>query len=379
MNQRAHPHTTEMTSPPPHLYGRWRHDPLMTFGTVLSKTWIPFWRPFSPLHPTVENDGVTTLRIVGRQVVAQDENVVALTFAGLDGQLLDRWHAGAHVDLLLPSGRMREYSLCGDPADRYTYRIAVRRIPDGGGGSVEVHDDLHVGDTIRIKGPRNAFPIALPGHGSPATSLRFIAAGIGITPILPMIRAAQRFGLDWSMIYSGRSRDSIPFIDEVSAFDEKVTIRTDDEHGLPTMDELLGPADPETGRTPSNLAVYCCGPVAMLEALRRHLGDHPDIELHYERFSPPPVEDGREFTATIASTGRQITVAADEPLLAALRREMPSVPYSCRQGFCGTCKVRTLSGAIDHRDNILTEPERAGGTILTCVSRAAGDHLTLDL
>ena len=162
MNQRAHPHTTEMTSVPPHLYGRWRHDPLMTFGTVLSKTWLPFWRPFSPLRSTAEYDGVTTLRIVGREVVAQDENVVALTFAGLDDQLLERWHAGAHLDLLLPSGRMREYSLCGDPADRKTYRIAVRRIPDGGGGSVEVHDTLHVGDTVQIKGPRNAFPIALP-------------------------------------------------------------------------------------------------------------------------------------------------------------------------------------------------------------------------
>ncbi|MGV9480243.1 PDR/VanB family oxidoreductase [Gordonia aichiensis] len=379
MNQRAHPHTTEMTSPPPHLYGRWRHDPLMTFGTVLSKTWLPFWRPFSPLHPTPESDGVTTLRIVGREVVAQDENVVALTFAGLDDQVLDQWHAGAHLDLLLPSGRMREYSLCGDPADRHTYRIAVRRIPDGGGGSIEVHDTLRMGDTVRIKGPRNAFPIALPGHGSQARSLRFVAAGIGITPILPMLAAAERFGLDWSMIYTGRSMDSIPFRDEVAEFGDKITIRTDDEHGLPTMEELLGPVDPETGRAPSGLAVYCCGPVPMLESLRRHLRDRPDIELHYERFSPPPVENGRPFTVTIGSTGQMIDVAADETLLSALRKEIPTVPYSCRQGFCGTCKIRTLSGAIDHRDNILTEPERNAGSILTCVSRAGGDHLTVDL
>ncbi|GAC50141.1 PDR/VanB family oxidoreductase [Gordonia aichiensis] len=379
MNQRAHPHTTEMTSPPPHLYGRWRHDPLMTFGTVLSKTWLPFWRPFSPLHPTPESDGVTTLRIVGREVVAQDENVVALTFAGLDDQLLDQWHAGAHLDLLLPSGRMREYSLCGDPADRHTYRIAVRRIPDGGGGSIEVHDTLRMGDTVRIKGPRNAFPIALPGHGSQARSLRFVAAGIGITPILPMLAAAERFGLDWSMIYTGRSMDSIPFRDEVAEFGDKITIRTDDEHGLPTMEELLGPVDPETGRAPSGLAVYCCGPVPMLESLRRHLRDRPDIELHYERFSPPPVENGRPFTVTIGSTGQTIDVGADETLLSALRKEIPTVPYSCRQGFCGTCKIRTLSGAIDHRDNILTEPERNAGSILTCVSRAGGDHLTVDL
>ena len=362
----------------PHLWGRWQHDPAMVLGTAMAKVWWPFWRPFSRLHAPSASPSITVVKIVDREVVAEDENVVALTFADPEGGILHRWHAGAHLDLLLPSGRMREYSLCGDPADRYTYRIAVRRIPEGGGGSIEVHDTLKVGDLVSIKGPRNAFPIALPGYGSQATSLRFIAAGIGITPILPMIGAAERFGLDWSMIYTGRSPESIPFRDEVARFGDKITIRTDDEHGLPSMAELLG-ADPETGKAPSGLAVYCCGPVPMLEALRRHLGDRPDIELHYERFTPPPVEDGREFTATIASTGEQITVGAEESLLAALRRKVPAVPYSCQQGFCGTCKLRTLEGAIDHRDNILTEPERESGQILTCVSRAEGEHLVLDL
>uniref|UniRef100_UPI003D94DF49 PDR/VanB family oxidoreductase n=1 Tax=Gordonia sp. B7-2 TaxID=3420932 RepID=UPI003D94DF49 len=391
MNQRAHPHTTTLTSPPPHLHGRWRHDPLLTLGTVIAKAWWPFWRPMSPLRHTAENDGVTTVKVVRREVVAEDENVVALTLAAPDGGMLHRWHAGAHLDLLLPSGRMREYSLCGDPADRYTYRIAVRRIPDGGGGSIEVHDTLKIGDLISIKGPRNAFPLAVPGHGSPARSVRFIAAGIGITPILPMLAAAERFGLDWSMIYTGRTADSIPFRDEVARFGDKITIRTDDAAagsgasgahvpvGLPTMDELLGPVDPETGRAPGGLAVYCCGPVPMLERLRTHLADRADIELHYERFSPPPVEDGEPFTVTLASTGQQIDVAADESALAAIRRVLPSVPYSCQQGFCGTCKVATLSGEIDHRDNILTEPEREAGTMLTCVSRSRGDNLTLDL
>ncbi len=386
MNQRAHPHTTEMISPPPHLHGRWRHDPFLTVGTAIAKMWWPFWRPLAPLHDPELDDGVTTVRLVGREVVAADENVVALTFAAPDGGILARWHPGAHLDLLLPSGRMREYSLCGDPADRLTYRIAVRRIPDGGGGSIEVHDALSVGDLVSIKGPRNAFPLAVPGHGSRARSIRFIAAGIGITPILPMLAAADRFGLDWSMIYTGRSADSIPFRDEVARYGDKVTIRTDDADdtsggpvGLPTMEELLGPVDPETGSAPAGLAVYCCGPVPMPERLRRHLSDRPDIELHYERFSPPPVENGFPFTVTLASTGQQVEVAADETALAAIRKVLPSVPYSCQQGFCGTCKVRTLSGDIDHRDNILTEPERAAGTFLTCVSRADGDHLTIDL
>ncbi|GAA3721533.1 PDR/VanB family oxidoreductase [Gordonia hankookensis] len=379
MNQRAHPHSTEMTAPPPHLYGRWRHDPFLTVGTVMAKMWWPFWRPLAPLHPTPADDGVSNLQLIDREVVAADENVVALTLAAPDGGILARWHPGAHLDLLLPSGRMREYSLCGDPADRHTYRIAVRRIPDGGGGSIEVHDDLRVGDPVSIKGPRNAFPLAIPGHGSHARSIRFIAAGIGITPILPMLAAADRFGLDWSMIYTGRTIESIPFQDELARYDDRITIRTDAEHGLPAMEELLGPIDPETGRAPGGLAVYCCGPVPMLERLRRHLADRPDIELHYERFSPPPVEDGKPFTVTLASTGQEIAVAADETALAAIRKVLPSVPYSCQQGFCGTCKVRMLSGAPDHRDNILTEPERAQDMFLTCVSRANGDRLTLDI
>ncbi|WP_238418932.1 PDR/VanB family oxidoreductase [Gordonia sp. 'Campus'] len=374
MNQRAHPHSTTLTAPPPHLHGRWRHDPVITLGTMVFRAWWPVWRPLSPLHPGPANDGVTRVRIVDREVVARDENVIALTLEAAAGGALPEWRAGAHVDLLLPSGRMREYSLCGDAADRKRYRIAVRRIPDGGGGSVEVHDALSVGDILPIKGPRNAFPLAIPGHGSPARRLRFVAAGIGITPILPMLAAAERFGLDWSMIYTGRSTDSIPFLDEVARFGDRITIRTDDVHGLPTMAELVGPVD-----DPADLAVYSCGPVPMLEGLRRHLAHRPDIELHYERFSPPPVENGTAFTVTLASTGQEIPVAADESALAAIRRALPSVPYSCRQGFCGTCKVRTLSGDVDHRDNILTEPEREAGTMLTCVSRSAGGDLVLDL
>lgn len=368
-----------MTSPPPQLYGRWQHDPFLRLGTPMVRAWWAFWRPLAPLRDTRSDDGVTTVRIERRELVADDENVIALTFAADDGGELAPWYPGAHLDLLLPSGRMREYSLCGDPADRRTYRIAVRRIPDGGGGSMEVHDMLRVGDRIRIKGPRNAFPLALPGFGSHATTLRFVAAGIGITPILPMLAAAERRGLDWSMIYTGRSRDSIPFLDELARYGDRVTVRTDDEHGLPTMTDLVGPDDPETGSAPGGLAVYCCGPVPMLEGLRRHLADRGDIELHYERFSPPPIENGTPFTITIASTGEVVPVTADESALTALRRVIPAVPYSCRQGFCGTCKIRTLSGEIDHRDNILTEPERAQGMFLTCVSRCDKGNLTVDL
>ena len=130
MNHLMHPHETALVTEPPHLQGRWRRDPLMRLITGIGKTWFPFWGSLEPLRETAENNGIQVLEIVGREVVANDDNVIALTFAAPDRSVLPEWHAGAHLDLLLPSGRMREYSLCGDPGDRTTYRIAVRRIPD---------------------------------------------------------------------------------------------------------------------------------------------------------------------------------------------------------------------------------------------------------
>jgi ferredoxin-NADP reductase len=318
-------------------------------------------------------DRTHVLRVVDRQVIAHDENVVALTFAADDGHPLPRWHPGAHIDMRLPSGLLRQYSLCGDPERTDTYRIAVRRIPAGGGGSVEVHDALRVGATVTTHGPRNAFPLTVPGYGSPAQRFRFIAGGIGITPILPMLQLAQRLGIDWSMVYAGRSRDSLPFVDEVGTFGRRVRIRTDDVDGLPTATELLGDCPPGT-------AVYACGPAPMLTSIRSELAGRDDVELHFERFAAPPVVDGNEFEVTVASTGEVIAVAADETLLAALNRAGVHARYSCQQGFCGTCRTKVLDGAVDHRDTLLTDSERENQMMLVCISRAAErSGLTLDL
>ncbi len=320
-----------------------------------------------------ERDRTLRLRVAGRAVVARDENVVALTLTSADGSALPAWHPGAHLDIHLPSGRIRQYSLCGDPRRPGEYRIAVRRIPDGGGGSIEVHDRLPVGSTVTTSGPRNAFPLSVPGYGSPTQRVRFIAGGIGITPILPMLGTAQRLGIDWSMIYVGRSAESIPFLDEVRRFGERIEIRTDDVHGIPEADDLLG-------ECPDGTTVYACGPADMLTAVRQCLVGRDDVELHYERFAAPPVVDGSPFSVTIGSTGARVDVAAEETLLAALQRAGAGVPYSCQQGFCGTCRTRVLAGVVDHRDTLLTAPERDAGMMLTCVSRApAGENLTLDL
>ena len=323
--------------------------------------------------PPAPRDHTLILNVVDRHMVARDQNVVALTLAAADFSQLPGWHPGAHLDIHLPSGRIRQYSLCGDPANRAEYRIAVRRIPTGGGGSIEVHDCLRVGTTVTTSGPRNAFPLSVPGYGSPTRQVRFIAGGIGITPILPMLGMAEKLGIPWSMIYVGRSAESIPFIDEVNRFGDRIMLRTDDVDGLPTADELLG-------ECPDGTTVYACGPADMLTAIRRRLVGRSNVELHFERFAAPPVVDGEPFTVAVRSHGIDIDVAADETLLAALQRAGVPAAYSCQQGFCGTCRTRVLDGVVQHRDTLLTTPEREAGTMLICISRAkAGERLTLDL
>lgn len=296
------------------------------------------------------------LDVVVRCVHAEAEDVVSLTLASADGEPLPTWQPGAHVDVFLPSGRQRAYSLCGDPADRFTYRIAVRRL---GAGSQEIHA-LRDGDILRIRGPRNAFPLV--GN---APSYLFVACGIGITPILPMTRACRR---PWRLVYFGRSRATMPFLAEL---DGEVDVRPDDEYGKPDLTGILPLTAP-------GAAVYLCGPPQLMAPAPRILrAVNPSASLHTERFSPPVVEGGRPFEIHLRRSGVSVTVGARESALAAIGRAVPDVTYSCRQGFCGTCKVRVLAGEVDHRDRLLTPAER-GTEMLVCVSRAVGP-LVLDL
>lgn len=358
---------------PPSVSGRFRHDPMLGAAEIAIGTMWILSRYLRRPTPPPELDRTLALTVTAREVVAHDQDVIALTLAAADGGALPRWYPGAHIDLHLASGRVRQYSLCGDPAETGTYRIAVRRIPDGGGGSIEVHDALPVGSRVSTHGPRNAFALAVPGHGSPTRRFRFVAGGIGITPILPMLDLADRLGVDWSMVYAGRSRDSLPFVDDLTRFGDRVEVRTDDVDGLPTAADLLGDC-------PDGTAVYACGPAPMLTGIRTALIGRDDVELHFERFAAPPVVDGAEFSVTIASTGATVTVGAGETLLAALGRAGVPAPYSCQQGFCGTCRILVRDGRVQHRDTLLTDPERAAGYLLTCVSRAdEGERLTLDL
>jgi ferredoxin-NADP reductase len=362
--------------PPPGLYREVRPDLLIRVAGMAVPHFVSLVSRLGgdqelPVLPAAVNR--RTVRIVDRRRIAKDEDVVQLTLAAPDHTQLSGWHVGAHIDLHLPSGRIRQYSLCGDPREEREYRIAVRRIPAGGGGSVEAHG-LVAGQTVEISEPRNAFMMPLPGSGSRAAKLRFLAGGIGITPILPMIRVAERRGVPWSLCYTGRHRDSLPFLDELNAYGNKVRVRTDDQHGLPTAAEFLDGVDART-------AVYVCGPPPMIEAVRQGVPQDSGTELHVEQFSPPPVVGGTPFELELARSGGVLEVGGDQTALAALRAARPDVSYSCQQGFCGTCVQRVLAGEAEHRDNTLTEAQRELGQMLVCVSRAKseGGRLVLDL
>lgn len=332
---------------------------LRLLGLAMDAYKMVFTNPaLSPPRPVRRNGFDFEARIESVREEAAD--VVSLTLVRPDGGQLPSWKPGSHLDVFLPSGRQRQYSLCGDPRERFRYRIAVRRIPDGEGGSLEVHG-LRPGTALRVRGPRNAFT-----YVDSAPSYLFVAAGIGITPILPMVRAAGDRG---RLVYLGRSRETMPFLGELP---DTAEIRPDDEAGIPNIPAILATAAPGS-------AVYVCGPPPVLEAAQRSLfALNPTGSLHTERFSAAPVLDGRAFEVTLARTGRQVRVGATETTLQAVRRELPDVVFSCRQGFCGTCKTRVLAGDIDHRDRTLTAAERPGH-MLTCVSRAAGETLVLDL
>ncbi|GAB2536942.1 PDR/VanB family oxidoreductase [Nocardia heshunensis] len=358
---------------PPAFWAPLRHDPLLRVADKLIAPGARVLAWMSPQGRTIRPPVARTaqLVLVDREVVAADADVVSFVFAHPRGAVLRPWRPGAHLDVVLPSGLLRQYSLCGDPDDPFHYRIAVRRIPDGG-GSVELHDRLRIGDRVEIRGPRNAFPLTLTGPGA-GRRVRFVAGGIGITPILGMLRAADRAGMDWSLMYTGRHRDSLPFLDELTRYGHRVRVRTDDVDGLPPGRDLVPTLDP-------GLAVYVCGPPAMLEVVGARVADAPGVELHWERFSPPPIHDGRAFRVQLGRGGPILDVLADRTALSVVVQARPSVSYSCRQGFCTTCKVRVLSGTVEHRDTVLNDAQRAQGDMLLCVSRAEPGHpLVLDL
>ncbi|MFF4250167.1 PDR/VanB family oxidoreductase [Streptomyces sp. NPDC001663] len=303
--------------------------------------------------------------VVDRREFAAD-GVLALTLRHPLGEELPAWEPGAHVDVVLGPELERQYSLCGDPADRSVWRIAVLREPDGRGGSAHVHEQLGPGDKLRVRGPRNHFRL------ESAPRYRFIAGGIGITPILPMLAAAEAAGAEWTLLYGGRTRNSIAFTEELGRYGDRVTVAPQDETGLLDLASVLD-------AIPDGTLVYCCGPGPLLDAVE---GRCPAERLRVERFSPKAQQVGENsaFEVELAQSGRTVTVTPDVSVLDAVRAAGVEVLFSCTEGTCGTCETDVLEGTPDHRDSVLTDEEReAGETMMICVSRCRGGRLVLDL
>lgn len=319
----------------------------------------------STLRTEVERD----LVLERKETVA--EGVVLLTLRDAEGRPLPEWEPGAHIDLMLRADLVRQYSLCGDPGDRSCLQVAVLREPESRGGSSYVHDVLSEGESVRIRGPRNNFPL------EKTKRYLFIAGGIGITPMLPMLAAVHARGADWRLVYGGRTRASMAFRDDLQrAYGERVMLRPQDEYGLLDLPSLLGKPQRRT-------AVYSCGPEPLLEAVESGCEKWPSGALHVERFAPKKdVTAGPHstFEVELAQTGKTLLVSEDTSVLEAVADVGVSVMTSCEEGICGTCETTVLSGEIDHRDSVLNDQERAAGdTMMICVSRAKSDRLVLDL
>lgn len=310
----------------------------------------------------------TDVRVEAKQVVS--DGVVALTLGALDGKPLPRWEPGSHVDLIIKGVATRQYSLSGDPADTRTWRLGILRDASGSGGSLYVHDELAVGDEVRVRGPRNNFPLV----DSPR--YLYIAGGIGITPILPMIRAADSEGADWRLVYGGRTRASMAFLEELATYGDRVSISPQDEVGLLDLDSLL--------LTPiEDTKVFCCGPEPLLNAVEDRCTTWPKGSLHVERFVAKPLTEPVlkvPFEVYLERSGITLTVPPDQSILAAVEQAGVGVRSSCEEGTCGSCETPVLEGVPDHRDSVLNAEEReAGNCMLICVSRSCSSRLVLDL
>lgn len=318
---------------------------------------------------TVEADNEFDLVVRHRERAAH--GVIALTFDSAAGDRLPAWEPGAHIDLVLGNGLTRQYSLCGDPADRDSWRIGVLLEPAGRGGSAWIHEHLKVGTTVTSRTPRNHFPLQLSSH------YIFVAGGIGVTPLIPMVAAAEASGASWSLTYGGRNLETMAFVDELSQYDTKVRTWPQDESGILDLDEIL--RDPA-----ADTLVYCCGPSPLLDAIVQKCdGWRPDA-LHIERFAastvPVPENSGTSIQVELRRSGVTVHVPADRSILDVVNEAGAGVVSSCEDGICGTCETGVIDGIPDHRDDVLSHTERASGTkMMLCVSRAKSGHLVLDI
>ncbi len=318
-----------------------------------------------------------SVRVAGKHQAAQD--VVSLELVDPDGGPLPEFSPGAHIDVHLPGGFIRQYSLLNDCLERSRFLIGVLREPQSRGGSAAVHDLVQVGDLLRISAPRNRFPLV------PAERSLLFAGGIGITPLLCMARRLRATGAAFDLHYSCRSRTRAAFLDEIlgPALAGHAQAHFDDEPDT-ALDAraVLAAADARTH-------VYVCGPSGYIDFIlgQARAAGVDEARIHFERFAlgedehpSAPVEGDVAFQVKLASTGEVFDIPADETVTAALDRQGVFIPVSCEEGICGTCLTGVCEGVPDHRDSYLTDDEHAANDQFTpCCSRARTPMLVLDL
>lgn len=314
---------------------------------------------------------ILSVRVVGKRPEAQD--VVSLDLVDAEGAPLPPFTPGAHIDVHLPGGLIRQYSLLNDCAQRSHYRIGVLREAQSRGGSVAVHDQVRVGDILRISEPRNRFELI------PEQRSLLLAGGIGITPLLCMGRQLQAAGTPFEFHYCARTRARAAFQDD-SVVAGHAQCHFDDEPGTALdVPALFAGAD-------GNTHLYVCGPGGFIDAMVAHAraAGFEDARIHFERFtaSEPvaPVQGDQVFQVQLASTGEVFDIPADEPVTRALDKHGVFIPVSCEEGICGTCLTGVVQGIPDHRDSYLTDDEHAANDQFTpCCSRSKTPLLVLDL
>ena len=313
------------------------------------------------------------LDVVVSRLTHEAEGVVGVELRSADGGLLPAFSAGSHVDVHLPGGLCRQYSLTNAPDERERYCIGVGLAHDSRGGSRHVHERLREGDRLEISAPRSLFGLHLQ-----AEEHVFIAGGIGITPIMSMIEACKANGHRWRLLYFVRTLARAAYLWRLAEHHDQVHLHVDEEKGEPAnLAHLLS-------SVPDAAHIYCCGPGPLMDAVEAAAADRPSGSLHFERFSAQGAKvdaaaDGA-FRITLNRKGATFVVPAGRSILQTLEDNGIELPCSCREGLCRTCETPLLAGKADHRDFVLSEEERSANTsIILCVSRALDAELVLDL
>lgn len=318
------------------------------------------------------NVETSTIEVIVKSVTHEAKGIRSYEFQRLDGRELPSFEAGAHIDLHLTNGMVRSYSLLGDPSEQHYYKVAVALDPRSRGGSRHIHEQLQPGDRLKIGIPRNNFPLDESAHLSV-----FIAGGIGVTPILAMIKRLNAIGKPWLLYYGARDVDSCAFLTDLAVHRGLVMVRLEsaDKQSERRWDirEIVG--------RHGDAHFYCCGPAPMLDAFVTAAADLDRGKVHLEYFSgqgEAATEGG--FVIRLAKSQKTLSVQAGQSILETILESGVEVMNSCREGVCGACEVKVLDGIPDHRDSILSEAERkAARTMFVCVSGCKSKDLVLDL